>query len=152
MWYEETGNDIFNAGVNHDNFVSNLKCQVAIKTPWGSVSERIVLEKIEMQGTVRVTLKASVQLDILGKECLESNVEKETYLGNILSHDGKIDNNVQERQNKGIGYANQIMSTLQEISFGCYFFNMAMFGQNVHTGSSNILSGILHHRTQTPTP
>ena len=205
MWYEETGNDIFNAGVNHDNFVSNLKCQVAIKTPWGSVSERIVLEKIEMQGTVPAPLKASVQLDTLGKECLESNeglfkykgcvnltplifiddvlsvnacgnesvkmngiiqskidtkrltfgqnkcfkmhvgngckstcptlkvhdqimpsVEKETYLGNILSHDGKIDNNVQERQNRGIGYANQIMSMLQEISFGCYFFNMAM--------------------------
>ena len=128
-----------------------------------------------MQGTVPAPLKASVQLDTLGKECLESNeglfkykgcvnltplifiddvlsvnacgnesvkmngiiqskiytirltfgqnkcfkmhvgngfkstcptlkvhdqimpsVEKETYLGNILFHDGKIDNNVQE--------------------------------------------------------
>ena len=48
-------------------------CHVAVKTPWGSTTERIVLEKIEMQGTVPAPLKASVQLDTLGKECLESS-------------------------------------------------------------------------------
>ena len=77
MWYEETANDIYNAGVNDDKFVllanSNYKCQVAVKTPWGSTTERIILEKIEMQGTVPAPLKASVQLDTLGKECLESS-------------------------------------------------------------------------------
>ena len=56
MWFEETGNDIFNAGVTDDKFVllanSNLKCQVAIKTPWGSVTKRVTMERIEMQGTV----------------------------------------------------------------------------------------------------
>ena len=77
MWYEEIANDIYNAGVNDDKFVllanSNSKCQVAVKMPWGSTTERIVLEKIEMQGTVPAPLKASVQLDTLGKECLESS-------------------------------------------------------------------------------
>ena len=76
MWFEETANDIFNAGVTDDKFVllanSNLKCQVAVKTPWGSTTDRIVLERIEMQGTVPAPLKASVQLDTLGKECLEN--------------------------------------------------------------------------------
>ena len=215
------GNDLFQAGVDDDKFVllanSNRKCQVAVKTPWGSITERIVLENIEMQGTVPAPLKASVQLDTLGKECLENNeglfkykdcvnlpplvfvddilavskcgndsvkmngilqskidtkrlkfgpskcfkmhvgngckttcpelkvhdqimtsVEKETYLGNILSHDGRIDSNIQERQNRGTGYVNQIMSFLKEISFGYYFFNMAMLFR-----MSNLINGML---------
>ena len=76
MWFEETGNDIFKAGITDDKFVllanSNLKCQVAVKTPWGSVTDRICMERIEMQGTVPAPLKASVQLDTLGKECIEN--------------------------------------------------------------------------------
>ena len=77
MWYEETSNDIFRAGVTDDKFVllanANSKAQVAVKTPWGSITERIPLEKLEMQGTVNAPLKASVQLDTLGKECIENN-------------------------------------------------------------------------------
>ena len=56
MWYAETGNDIFNAGVRDDKFVilanSNAKCQVAVKTPWGSTTERVVLENIDKQETI----------------------------------------------------------------------------------------------------
>jgi hypothetical protein len=76
MWYAETANDIFNAGVTDDKFVilanSNAKCKVAVKTPWGSTTDRVVLENIEMQGTVPAPLKASVQLDTLGKEFIEN--------------------------------------------------------------------------------
>ena len=76
MWYSETGNDIFNAGVEDDKFVllakSNAKCQVAVRTPWGSTTDRVTLKEIEMQGTVPAPLKASVQLDTLGKECIEN--------------------------------------------------------------------------------
>ena len=209
MWYEETGNDVFKAGVTDDKFVllanSNKTCKVAVRTPWGSLTERITLDKIEMQGTVNAPLKASVQLDTLGKECIEAgeglfkykdcvnitplimiddilaisscgkdsvtlnaiiqskietkqlmfgpskcsklhigskckatcptlkvhdqeikSVEQEKYLGDILSDDGKIDLNIQARRNKGTGYVNQILSMLKEISFGYYYFNMAM--------------------------
>ena len=209
MWYEETGNDIYNAGVTDDKFVllanSNSRCKVAVKTPWGSTTERVELQKIEMQGTVLAPLKASIQLDTLGKDCFETGeglfkykgcvnlpplimiddilaisscgndsvkmnaivhskidskqlmfgpkkcfklhignkcqstcptlkvhnqvmatVEKEKYLGDILSNDGKININIQERQNKGTGYVNQIVSMLREVSFGYHFFNMAM--------------------------
>ena len=221
MWFEETANDLFKAGVNDDKFVllanSNSKCQVAVKTPWGSTTERIVLEKIEMQGTVPAPLKASVQLDTLGKECLENNdglfkykgcvnltplifvddilsvsvcgnesvkmnaiiqskvetkqlkfsdskcfklhvgngckntcpalkvqdqimssVEKETYLGDVLSANGKIDENILARQNKGTGYVNQIMSMLKELSFGYHYFNMAMLFR-----TSMLINGML---------
>ena len=76
MWYEETGNDLFRAGVTDDKFVilanANKTCKVAVKTPWGSITERITLDKLEMQGTVPAPLKASVQLDTLGRECIEA--------------------------------------------------------------------------------
>ena len=76
MNYTETANDMYESGVQDDKFYmmakANAKCMVAVKTPWGSLSKRVQLNKIEMQGTVPVPLKCSVQLDTLGKECLES--------------------------------------------------------------------------------
>ena len=76
MSYRETANDIYNAGVQDDKFVlmakSNEKCKVAVRTPWGSLTKRVELNEIEMQGTVPAPLKCSVQLDTLGKECLET--------------------------------------------------------------------------------
>jgi hypothetical protein len=52
--------------------------------------------------------------------------DKEKYLGDILTTDGKVNENVEERKAKGMGAANQILSILQEISFGYSFFEMAM--------------------------
>ena len=75
MWYEETANDFYDAGVTGDSFIvmanSNQKCKVAVKTPWGSVTNRVTLKRIEMQGTNPAPLKCSVQIDTLGKECME---------------------------------------------------------------------------------
>ena len=172
---------------------------------WGSTTDRVELKRIEMQGTVLAPLKASVQLDTLGKECIEeneglfkykdcinitplifiddvlsvskcgnesvktnaiihskvdtkqlmfgpakctkmhignncestcptlrvhgqvmNNVNKEKYLGDYLTIDGKINVNIEERKKKGNGYVNQIMSTLKEVSFGFHYFKMAM--------------------------
>ena len=76
MSYKETGNDLFDAGVKNDHFNlmanSNEKYQVAVKTPWGSLTERVELCEIEMQGTVPAPLKCSIQIDTLGKECIEN--------------------------------------------------------------------------------
>ena len=48
------------------------------------------------------------------------SVEKETYLGDILTSDGKLNENVKERYNKGLGIVNQILAILKEVSF-CNF-------------------------------
>ena len=49
MWYAETANDLFKAGVRDDKFIlianSNKECQVAVKTPWGGVTDRIKLKE-----------------------------------------------------------------------------------------------------------
>ena len=40
---------------------------------------------------------------------------KEKYLGEILTSDGKINDNITSRYNKGIGTANTIISLLKEV-------------------------------------
>ena len=46
----------------------NEECNIAVKTPAG-ITERFVLDEIEMQGTVAGPLKACVQVDTLGRDC-----------------------------------------------------------------------------------
>ena len=211
MWSSETANDFYDAGVKDDNFVlisnSNQSCQIAVKTPWGSLTPRVELKDIEMQGGVLTPLKCSVQIDTLGSEFL-NNVEKskilykykdcvsipplafiddvltvtkcsvnslkmngivqskmeckklelsekkcfkmhlgkdtincpilkvnskemsttssEKYLGDILTSNAKIDDNVKMRYDKGMGIINQVISILKEISFGIYHFEIGM--------------------------
>ena len=76
MWSAEIGNDIYNAGLNDAQFVlvanSNSSCQVAVKTPWGSLTRRETMKDIEMQRGVLTPIKCSVQIDTLGKEMLEN--------------------------------------------------------------------------------
>ena len=80
--YTNTSIDLYNAGVNNDNFItiakSNENCNVAVKTPWGSKTNRTNLSNIEMQGTVLAGLKCSVTIDTIGKETLD-NTHKVLY-------------------------------------------------------------------------
>jgi hypothetical protein len=225
MWAAETANDAFNAGLDDDQFVlvanSNSSCQVAVRTPWGSLTRRETLQDIEMQGGVLTPIKCSIQIDTLGKEMLESvecsrtmfkykdcvsipvlsmiddvlsvtecgpdsvkvnayvqsktdtkklelgeskcfkihigndntscpslkiqdqemkSSSSEKYLGDILTNSAKIDENVQMRCDKGIGISNQILSTLKEVSFGIYYFEMAMLFR-----TSQLVNGILYN-------
>jgi hypothetical protein len=49
MWAAETANDVFKAGLDDDQFVlvanSNSSCQVAVRTPWRSLTRRGNIEK-----------------------------------------------------------------------------------------------------------
>jgi hypothetical protein len=63
---------------------------------------------------------------------------KEKYLGDILTTDCRINANIEERCSKGIGLVNQILSLLKEISFGEYYFEMAVLFRQ-----SMLLNGIL---------
>ena len=51
MWSSETENDLYDAGVKDDNFVliqqSNESCQIAVKTPWGSLTPRFELKNLK---------------------------------------------------------------------------------------------------------
>jgi hypothetical protein len=53
-------------------------------------------------------------------------VTEETYLGDILSCDGKNAKNIRSRISKGIGIISQIMNILDGVSFGPHHFEIAM--------------------------
>ena len=225
-------NDLYEAGVNDDIFAlifeANRENLVAVNTPHG-ISRREKIEQILMQGDVLAPLISSLQVDTIGKECLEDNkhlylykdivpipplglvddlftispcgssttklnqyinsktaekrlqfgtskciklhvgqtcnkelckdlyvdewtvdvetdpvtgkcfqseyyagaekmkVKKEqTYLGDVISDDGKHNKNVQARSNKGLGIITQIKQILDSIVYGKHHFEVAM--------------------------
>ena len=76
MWYDETMNDLWDAGVRNEKFAliskMNQNCNIAVKTPVG-ITDRFELEEIEMQGTKWSNIKCAVQVDTLGKDCYSNN-------------------------------------------------------------------------------
>jgi hypothetical protein len=65
------------------------------------------------------------------KEVLE-----ERYLGDIVSSDGRNHKNMVARKNKGIGIVNQIMTKLEDVCFGRYYFKVAVVWRNTYLISS----------------
>ena len=53
-------------------------------------------------------------------------VYEESYLGDILSSDGKNSKNIKSRISKGIGIISQIINILDEVSFGPFLFEVAL--------------------------
>ena len=53
-------------------------------------------------------------------------VTEESYLGDILSADGKNTKNIKSRISKGIGIISQIIHILDEVSFGPHMYEIAM--------------------------
>ena len=65
-------------------------------------------------------------------------VSEDTYLGDIISQDGKNTKNVNNRVAKGLGIINDIMNILEKVSHGQHYFKMAL-----HLRESLFLNGIL---------
>ena len=66
------------------------------------------------------------------------NADKEKYLGDQISNDGENKSNISERKGKGIGIVSQIMSLLDDICLGKYYFQTA-----VKLRESYLVNGIL---------
>ena len=64
--------------------------------------------------------------------------QEQTYLGDVISSDGKHTKNVQARKNKGLGVITQISQILDTVMFGKYYFEVAMVLR-----SSLLLSSLL---------
>ena len=72
------------------------------------------------------------------RERFMTKATKTKYLGDILSIDTKIDQNIKMRFEKGTGIVNQILSILKEICFGKYYFQTAILLRN-----ALLINGIL---------
>ena len=108
-----------------------------------------MLESVKMNATIQAKIEGK-HLELGHKKCFQMHIGKnqsccptlsvhgkvmkiatyEKYLREILSSDSRIDRNISERYNKGSGIGNQIMSMLKEVSFGTYYFEMAMMFRN----------------------
>ena len=64
------------------------------------------------------------------------NVEQENYLGDIVSSDGKNHKNMLNRRNRGTGIVTQIMTKLEEVCLGKYFFQVAVIWRSTYLVSS----------------
>ena len=67
-------------------------------------------------------------LKVNSEQMFTANSEK--YLGQIISSNGKLDNNIIERYNRGLGIVNEIIGILKEVSFGHHYFQIAMLFRN----------------------
>ena len=83
------------------------------------------LKKVEVVDTNNFT----VEDEYTGQVSMQS-VQEEKYLGVILTSDGKNSKNIAARKNRGVGVVNQIMTILEEICFGKYYFQVAMVLRN----------------------
>ena len=57
-------------------------------------------------------------------------VSHDKYLGDIISSDGRNNKNIAARTNRGTGVVNQIMSMLEDICFGKFYFQVAVVFRN----------------------
>ena len=64
--------------------------------------------------------------------------DKDTYLGDVITNDGKNTKNVLARKSKGMGVVDQISTILEEICFGPYQLEVALNLRN-----AMLLNGIL---------
>ena len=55
-----------------------------------------------------------------------NEVSEESYLGDLISSDGKNTKNIRNRISKGIGLISQIFNLLESASFGAHYFEIAM--------------------------
>ena len=92
----------------------DFKCQQLFVDNWAEVE-------------VRNEDLASISTEdqYLGEEEIEEKKE-ERYLGDIISNDGRNMKNFQARVNKGKGIVNRIMTRLEAIPFGKYYYEVAM--------------------------
>ena len=117
-----------------DDIIAVSECSLEAVKVNATIKAKISCKQLELSHTKCAQMHigkesgACTSLTVNGNTMKKSNFER--YLGNIISSDGKNDRDIMERYNKGIGYTNNIISILKEITFGHYFFEQAMLFRN----------------------
>lgn len=101
-------------GKNCDDF----KCQKLTVDSWAEVEH-------ESKETGNVIIEDSYT----GEEDMD-DVEEDKYLGDIISNDGRNIKNIKSRVNKGKGIVTRIMTLLEGIPFGRFYFQVAVILRN----------------------
>ena len=67
-----------------------------------------------------------------------SEVKSDTYLGDVISADGRNTENIKSRVSKGLGIVSQIMNLMDIVNFGEHYFEIGMLLRE-----SMLINGIL---------
>ena len=59
-------------------------------------------------------------------KCQMEDVTHDSYLGDIISNDGKISHTIEDRTSRGLGIVSQIFDLLKDVNFGYHHFEAAM--------------------------
>ena len=109
-----------------DDVLTVTKCSVNSLKMNGSVQSKMECKKLELSEKKCFKMhleKNTTNCPVLRVNSKEmSTTSSEKYLGDILTSNAKIDENVKMRHEKGMGIINQVISTLKDISFGVYHF------------------------------
>ena len=89
------------------------KCQKLLVDNWAEVEN----ESLEIQD------------QFVGEDVMEES-QAEKYLGDIISNDGRNMKNIKSRVNKGKGIVSRIMTLLEGIPFGKFYFEVAVILRN----------------------
>ena len=55
-----------------------------------------------------------------------SEVKSDTYLGDVISADGRNTENIKSRVSKGLGIVSQIINLMDIVNFGEHYFEIGM--------------------------
>ena len=101
----------------------------------GKVCDDFKCQTLSVDNWVEVVIEDEEQSDMKIKDCFTGKVDieetdNEKYLGDIISKDGKNMKNVKARVSKGTGIVNKMMTMLEGIPFGKYYFQVAIMLRN----------------------
>ena len=112
MWLQATTNALYDAGLKCDmlNLLhnENVKAKIAVKVN-GGISRRVVVNNVEMQGSVWASLKCTTSMDTLNKTILEQDHLTYKYRG-----DPNIQIGVMGMVDDNLSISNCGMSTVQK--------------------------------------
>ena len=71
-----------------------------------------------------------------------NKVTEDTYLGDLISEDGKNIKNIKTRISKGLGIISEIMNILEKVTLGRHYFTIAvLLRESLFFGHDAVKSG-----------
>ena len=88
--------------------------------------QNLFLDKWTENEIIDDNTKDIVVEDVCEEEEMMEETDTEKYLGHVISRDGRNINNIRARVSKGTGIVNKIITMLDGIPFGIYYFEAAV--------------------------
>ena len=126
-----------------DDIVGVTKCSDESVELNSIINSKIEAKKLRLSNTkcFKIHISKKPQECIINLKAHEDNIKEvksASYLGDILNNEGSIDDTIKTRGDKSIGKTNQVISILNSVSLGMFYFDIALTLRD-----SIFLSGIL---------